>query len=661
MFDAYEVAIVLKLKDQFSGAMGIVTRHLIESNKHATELEKRLTGIGTLFKAGVMTGAAGFGIAMALKASTNEAVRFEQQMNRLKALNVDNRFGSGTQASLVMQAQQISNNTKGTSQTEALKLVTEAQAITGDPVHTKELVPMLAKIRFGMETYMAGGGHGGGHGAGAEKQFMDIVKLMEMRGLMRNFTPEKMESMGDLFVKNYVASGGMVKPSDFLAMMKTGGTAAKGVDDDFMFALGHIMQEKGGSRSGTALMSTYQGMVAGRMPQQVAGALEKLGLLDHKAVHYGKTGHITHVDAGGMVDSKLMQARPDLYLQKYILPALQKQGVDMNDTNAVLMKLNALTGQRTSSDFFAQMFLERSQIQNYIEQAKGSKGVNALYKSGEESTAGQQEDLAAKVNTLELEFGRAALPILKTALEQVIPLVKQFGDWLHDNPEGLKTLVTSIAALGVAFLVASPIMMIGSGLGLLSTALTLVSPAMGSFAVAMAFKGVGGATGIASMAGSLGSVAGQLKLLGAAGLLFASFELGQIAGSYIQSKLSAEQKDRGGENIAKFLAFFGNSEAQESLRINQARKEARARENIAPGAVGSSEFKSMAELNGWGGESSLVKTKGQQNPDVQPIVLNVDGKKLASVLATHQANSLGSGNYGGLIDGNLQMTMPGIK
>ena len=112
---------------------------------------------------------------------------------------------------------------------------------------------------------MSAGGHGEGHGAQSERQFGDIIKVMELRGLMRNFTEEKANQMGDLFVRNYAASGGQVNPSAFLAMFKTGGVAAKLVNDDFLYALGHVMQEKGGSRVGNALMSTYQNLIAGRV------------------------------------------------------------------------------------------------------------------------------------------------------------------------------------------------------------------------------------------------------------------------------------------------------------------------------------------------------------------------------------------------------------
>ncbi|WP_041420836.1 hypothetical protein [Sideroxydans lithotrophicus] len=563
--------------------MGILTRHLVKANTQAGELQNKLDRIGRLFKAGALTTGAGFGLAMTLKAATNEAVRYEQQMNRLKALNLDNKFGGGSTASLAAQAQAIAKSTAGTTQLEALRLVTETQAITGDMKHTAELAPVLARMRFGMEAYMSGQGKGEGHGAGAEKQFADIVKVMEMRGLMRNFTSEKLDRMADLFVKNYAASGGMVKPSDFLAMMKTGGVAGKSVNDDFMFALGHIMQEKGGQRSGQQMMSAYQNLVAGRTTQQVAEQMAKYGLLDPHQIKYGTTGHITKVAPGALAQSQLMIDNPLAWLNTVLLPKLAAKGVDINNTNKVLPIINQMASNRNAADFLAQLYLERGQIGNYMAQAQNAMGMNALYAQGKGSTVGQQIDLQAKVNQLELEFGTAALPLLKAALEQAIPLVKQMGEWIGKHPDGLKNLVYSIAGLSVAMMVSGPLMVLGSGIKLLG--------------VALEFGGAGG------VAASLGRSAAALRYLGGAA---AALGAGYAVGSVIHDNLSDAHKDRGGHNIAWLLALLGNKEAQDALDQ----------------------------------ESKTVRS-GRSFSSAGNSAVYMDGKKVGEIVSGHQARAAG--------------------
>ncbi len=559
MFEAYEVAVKLKLIDQFSGAMGIVTRHLMNANTHASELERRLSSIGKMFTAGAAITGWGVGMVFAFKAASGAAAEYEQQLNRLRALNLDASQGAGSQASLVALAQRISQTTKGTSQTDALRLVTETQAITGSVQHTQELVPMLSKIRFGLEAYMAGSGHGSGHGAMAERQFADIVKVMELRGLMRNFSPERAQQLGDLFVRNYIASGGQVNPSSFLAMFKTGGVSAKLVSDDFMYALGHVMQEKGGSRVGTALMSTYQNLIAGRTTQQVAEQLAHWGLINPADIKYGRTGHITKLMPGALKQAELMQSNPLAYMNQVILPALAAKGVNGNDMGKVLPILNQLASNRTASDFLASLYMERGQIANYMHQARSAMGVNGLYDQGANSYMGKLRDLEAKKVNLEKELGEHALPIIVSLLARLIPLVDRVGKFIANNPAAFDTIAKALAGLTAFALVSGPLMMAASAMK----------------AIGLAFSVIGG------------SSSALLSVLGPLAALAASFSAGYAGGSWLYNKLGTGAQDAIGRGVAYVAAFFGIKDAQDAL---DAEHHSMAATSVRPGTSGGSKI-----------------------------------------------------------------------
>ncbi len=489
MLEAFKIGVSISVIDHASMGLVALSRNFMQTEADALALEKRIKSIKSLaIGGGIMAGAGIFGLSL-FKAPLDEAIKYEQQLNKIKALNLDMRFGIGSTKGLEQFALAISQNTKGTTQTEALKLVTETQSITGDILHTKELVPALSKMRFGMETYMSALGKGEGHGAQSSKQFADIIKVMEMRGLMRDFSEAKMNNLADLFTKNYVASGGMVKPSDFLAMMKTGGVAGKSIGEDFLFAMGHIIQETGGSRAGTQLMSGYQNLVAGRMPQQVAETLNKLGLLQKDALHYGKTGHITKVDPGGLAGSELFRERPDLYMTQYILPALKKSGVDITNQNEVLMRLNSLAGQRTATNELAQLFIERGQIANYISQAKNAKGNESLYQQGVDSTVGKQIDLMAKRNTLELELGRTVLQAYVKGLEILIPALKSTGDWMNKNSDLVKMLALGFAGLFGVMVLRGSILLLTAAFKWLGLVMAIPISLIKSFALAIPMLG----------------------------------------------------------------------------------------------------------------------------------------------------------------------------
>jgi hypothetical protein len=589
MFDAYKVAVTLKLKDEFTGVMGLIIKQLGKADMEANKLHASLAKCGKLFSSGMMVAGAGYGMAMVLKASTNEAVRYEQQLNKLKALNLDMRFGAGTTDKLESQAKAISAGTKGTSITEALKLVTETQAITGDTHHTAELAPLLAKMKFGIETYMSSHGHGAGKG---DQAMAAMTKVMEMSGLMRNFSLEKAQHMADMFTKNFVASGGMVKPQDFLAMMKTGGVAAKSVNEDFMFALGHIMQEKGGNRAGTQLMSLYQNLVAGRTTQQVAEHLMSTGLLKASGVHYGKTGHITKVDFGALKAAEMMQANPLDFLNKMILPALAAKGININDSKKVIPQLAQLASNRTGADFLAQLYLERGQIANYVEQAKGAAGVNQLNAISGKSTTGQQSDLRAQVDNLELALGTASLPLLKSLLEQAIPLVKSLGSWMDSHPDGLANMAKGFGLLSAAMMISGPLMVLTSGLKGMNHVLDAMS------------KG-GGATG---------KLAGGMKKIGN---IFLAYEALEFAAKDVAEAAATGNSDSYRLVSSILSVITGKDQNLGEWIYDKLHKETTAAEHDA---------------------ALMANIKPMQHAPIQvKAELHVDGRKMAENTTYHQA------------------------
>lgn len=536
-FDLWKIGIRVSVHDYATVGLRFIAKGFMSTEKEAAKFEQRLRSIqGQLKMGGLMIGA-GVAIAAAFKPAVSAAIELEQAINRLKALNL----GVPATSALLRQAQAISMNVKGTSYTEAVRLATETQSITGNVQHTQELLPMLSKIRFGVETYMASHGHGAGQGAVAEQQFRDIIKVMELRGLMRNFSPAQAQSMGDLFVKNFIASGGQVKPSDYLAMLKTGGVAGKLVSPDFMFALGHMMQESGGNRTGTALMSMYQNLIAGRTTQQVAEQLNKFGLLKPGAIHYGKTGHQTKIAPESLIESELLQSNPLDYMNKVLLPKLAAKGIDITNKDKVIPALNTLLSNRTASNFFSQLYLDRGVIANYMGQANNAYGVESLYAQGSESTMGNLADMQAKFTSLLAQLGTTVLPMLNRALELIIPKVQAFTKFAMAHPrifqamtDGLIGLAGTLVLFGSLNVIVGGLRMMGLGFTVLrAIPLLTIASNIRTFASIMAFSQVGGAAGIGKLATTMSSMAGAIGLLTQAAAVFmaayAGWKIGQAA------------------------------------------------------------------------------------------------------------------------------------
>jgi hypothetical protein len=254
-FDAYEVAINLKLEDQFSDAIGLFSNKLGESSKHAEELQKKLEKLKEALKgaSSAATGVQGFGdaadkaagkwqkladkvketyktaakisltgvgMAVLLKGPLEHAAKQEQQVIKLDSMNFDGTLDKGTKAALAAHAANIAKSAPGTTDADALRIATESQVITGDVKKTVKLAPMVANLRFDVEAMATGNGEAPGKGDEAEKKFFELMQKLKDSGVTKDFTEAKYRAVGDLYLKSYLAQNGDVDEDKFMATAK---------------------------------------------------------------------------------------------------------------------------------------------------------------------------------------------------------------------------------------------------------------------------------------------------------------------------------------------------------------------------------------------------------------------------------------------------------
>jgi hypothetical protein len=381
----------------------------------------------------------------ALNPTLEEARAFQTQTSQFRALGI----GDDMVSDAVKFAKGM--DVMGSSATDNLKLLKESYSVLRDMHEAEAVTPYLAQMKFGIEAVMAQGGHGEGHGATAETMFMDLLKVAELRGAAKN--PESLKRVLDFATQAYVASGGMVKPEDLLNMIKTGGIAAKQVDDtSFFFGLLHTVQEMGGHRTGTGLATAYQNWAAGRSTQQAAEELGQLGLLNKGSVKYGKTGHITKMLPDALKDGDLYRTNPFEYLMTRVIPKINPDG-KLNDQQ-VLSRINALFSGRKGGDLFASMYLERANIGKQLANAPKAYGVHALYNEGTRNADGQLLELEARKRDLYRELGTQLLPLYVSGLQKTVNAIRSLSTWSQKHPVIAKAAMITAAVFGTLTTVA---------------------------------------------------------------------------------------------------------------------------------------------------------------------------------------------------------------
>lgn len=495
-FEAYKVAVKISLIDGVTAGVLGMSRVFAKAHDDVGLLQKRLDRLKfPALASGALLGAGVAGLEL-FKRPLEEAERYQDIMGRLAAQGVGDIA--------LKQADKFAKgmNIIGASNSDTLKMVAEANSVLRNMSEAQAVAPMLLKMKFGIESVMSSGGHGGGHGEKAERMFMDALKTTELRGALidpktGHFSEERFAKQLDFMTKAYTASGGLVKPTEYLNMIKTGGVAAKSLNDQsFYFGLMHMAQEQGGSRTGTGLMSAFQNMYMGRTTQQVAEEMNKMGLFNTDKLHYGTTGHLAKVDAGSLKRAELFRTDQFAYMNQVMLPMLRAQGV--HDGEQMKMGIAKLFSNRVGGSQWVTMYMERANIQKHIDAAKGAMGVDALAAQGDTQLSGKRIELQAKMDKLMLAFGEHILPMAITMLERLNPMLEKMAGFMREHSTAVKALAIGLGGLAIAATVAG-------GIGLLGVTINALQIAMG-----------------AGMAGAAGSALGLgLRAIGM-GVMFLS-------------------------------------------------------------------------------------------------------------------------------------------
>lgn len=451
-FEAYSVAVKLSLINHVSAGMLMISKSLATTGQDVDKLNAKLASIGKQGAIGGLMVAGGLGIAAMFKAPLDEAKKFQNEVERFRSLGLGDKvtndavkFASGM-------------NTYGTSIRENLGLLRDAQTVFGDFHEAQMVVPLLSKMKFANAAL-----YGDEGGAMKDRAFMDMLKVIEMRGGLKS--EEAFNKQANMIQQVQTATGGRVGANEYLNFIKTGGVAAKGMrDDKFYYNMEPLIQEMGGFRVGTGLMSGYQNLVQGRTTARAAEELMRLGMLDPKKVIYNKIGNIKQIKPGAVNGSDLMVEDPFQWMQKVMLPAFASKGI--TSQQAILNEIGAIFTNRTASNLYSTMFLQQANIEKNMKLNAGAAGINELDKNAKNTLSGKQLEFGAKWRDLMLNLGAVVLPLAIKVLDKLNPALKDLAKWMENNQGKVKGFTYALLGLS-AFLVSGGLinMVIAAGRG----------------------------------------------------------------------------------------------------------------------------------------------------------------------------------------------------
>lgn len=415
------------------------------------QAEKWRNTSGHLAIAGATALVAGKAASTPLTKGLHEAKHYQTEAGRIASLGLGQQVNTEAQR----YARQLS--TYGTSHLDNLELVRDSMSIFGDLPHAQMVVPTLAKMKFGNKAF-----YGEEEGGENERQFMDMLKVIEVRGGLTS--SEKFHHQANMVQKVIAATGGRVGPNEWLNMIKTGGLAAKGMDDaSFYYQMEPMVQELSGYRVGTGLTAAYNNLYQGRTSKRAALNLEKLGLIgDHSKVTYDKAGQTAQLNPGALLGSDLFKKSQFDWMEQVLLPQLAKKGI--TEKGHITDTLGSIFSNGRAADLYGNMFLQRNQIHKNAKLNAGASDIEQLTELGKQQTNGKELEVTAKLADLKLALGEKILPVYTDAIIQLTESIKNLNHYIEANPAlskalfiALGTIAAVAMALGATLLVLSPL------------------------------------------------------------------------------------------------------------------------------------------------------------------------------------------------------------
>jgi hypothetical protein len=373
---------------------------------------------------------------------------YETAFIRFKTLNLGEEVNK--QASSFARG----SHTFGVSSKDMLETVRESVGMFGSMPNALKLSPIIAQLNAANSTLFSGK-----IGKIDEGTARSLMRFNDMRGLTD--TPEDFMRGLNLAQRMVTGSGGSLNFQQLEQMAKRGGAAFKGLSDDGIMMLGTLAQEQGGAATGTALMSFYQNLVAGRTTKKTMAALQEAGLVKLGSVSHGTVGGKPYntVQITGIKDEKMLRENPAQWLMTYGTEAAKAAGAKTD--SEIISFMNKLVSNRTGSNMAANFTTQQMQAMRDFRLTKNAMGAEQTVDAWKKGLGGKESEFVAAWTNFKTEFGVLMLPAFSNILSNAGTFMRGVSSFINDNEKAVGKLVEGIGWLYSH----SPLNPIGNAIG----------------------------------------------------------------------------------------------------------------------------------------------------------------------------------------------------
>jgi hypothetical protein len=318
----------------------------------------------------------------------------------------------------------------GISPSSAMMTIREArQVFGGDLQETLRNVPDFLALRTAMKQ-----GNPTASDDELDTGVGQVIKSAEIRGDSKD--PVKLNRYADFMTRMFQVHGSGLKPEQILNLAKRGKTAFSEADFDFLASiLPTLLPEQGGDPLGTALMTSRQALVGGKMKHLAARNLAELGLIKDSHIERDDVGDIKGVKRGGLIGADVAEKNLAKWVYDHLLPAMDKKGIAPEDRGATI---SSIFSDRNAEYVVSQIANNRERMQKdkeAVDNAKGLKGAEETLKDDPRVAAGRLkaalETVGASLTDLPVQIGKVAMDVTSQML--TFAAARNRGDGIEMN------------------------------------------------------------------------------------------------------------------------------------------------------------------------------------------------------------------------------------
>jgi hypothetical protein len=517
MFEAFSVGVRLSLVNQVTAGLMGISSAFARVHGDARQLQGQLDRIKlTLAGGAALAGTGFFGLAMIGK--TIEPAR--EYAHQLALMNT----AGMRQVDIVksINAAWALNKTVPTSTaTQNLEAIRELRTVLGDTQEAINFLPQAQKMAYILQNVRGS--------TDSKGEVQAAGRALDRRNATAS--PQEAAVQTDLMLKAIVASGGVLSAKDFAQTFMYGRSATQGWSNEFAYKiLPSLMQEfKSGNGSGAGggpgnpLMSAYNAVVNGVIPQKALPVWMELDLLNRNKVVWTKSGEAKGLLPGGIKNYEKFISNPYAWALEDMVPAMERAKYTEAQKRQAI---GYLFPNRTAAAVISTMVFQSRAIERDRKMFDIAQGMGAYETLMKNDPMAAQAALTAQWKNLLTVIGFEILPVVVSGTLKLIDGLRDLAAWMREHPKTTKALVLGFAALSAAMAFSGTVLLLSGSFRAMNLAIGLLTGARGAAVAGAQISGLAGsvstmtpvvsalATAAAAAALPIALIAGGLAVIG---------------------------------------------------------------------------------------------------------------------------------------------------